>query len=106
MLTPLDLVANGATTDAGVQNRIRFLMMLDADGDPANGIAISDNVRARAAQWSQVDFATADLPAALATIIADAQSADAGILRHFEGVVQILQPDGRYATAEKSQNQG
>ena len=78
LLTPMDLVANGSTTDTGVQNRIRFLMMLDANGDPADGIAISDNVRARAAQWTPVDFATADLPGALATIIADAQSADGG----------------------------
>jgi hypothetical protein len=61
-----------------VQNTVRFLLMLDADGDASNGIMISDSVRTRAASWAQVDFTTTDLPAALATIIADAISADGG----------------------------
>jgi len=78
LITPMDLVTNGTTSTVAVQNVVRFLMMLDADGDATNGIAISDNVRTRAGQWTQVDFTTADLPAALATIRADAQSADGG----------------------------
>jgi hypothetical protein len=54
-------------------------MMLDADGDVLNGITISDAVRAAAAGWAQVDFATSDLPAALANIVLSAKAADGAI---------------------------
>lgn len=78
LVTPIDLVAGGTSGVVEVQNRVRFLMMLDTDGDPLNGITIADSVRTRAQQWTQVDFATADLPGALATIIADVRSATGG----------------------------
>lgn len=81
MVTPLHLPTDLSSSIATqVDNRLRFLQMLDVDGDPENGIEISESVRARAADWSQVDFTTApgDLAAALATIRADAQSADGG----------------------------
>ncbi len=58
--------------------RVRFLQMLDFDGNPENGIEISDGVRSRASMWQQVDFtvAPADLAAAVDTIRADAMSVD------------------------------
>ena len=78
LITPVDLVANGTGTTVEVENRVRFLMMLDDDGNPLNGINIVEAVRTRAQQWTQVDFAAADLAAALATIRADVQSATGG----------------------------
>jgi len=56
LVTPLDLAA-GATDESHptVTNLARFLLTLDADGDPANGIRISAAVRAAAAGQS-VDF--------------------------------------------------
>jgi hypothetical protein len=76
LITPLDLVPGSTADSVAVLNRVRFLMMLDDDSNPfVNGITILESVRTRAQQWTQVDFATADLAAALATIIADVQSA-------------------------------
>lgn len=75
MYLPTDL---GSNLTNQIDNRLRFLQMLDSDGNPENGIQISQAVRDRAQNWSQVDFTTApaDLATALATIRADAQSAD------------------------------
>jgi Putative Ig domain len=78
LITPVDIVPNGTGTSQQVLNIVRFLMMLDQDGVPDNGIEISEAVRTAADSWSAVDFATADLPNALAQIIAAAQSADGG----------------------------
>ncbi len=47
-VTPLDLVGGGADIDhPTVTNMIRFMQGLDTDGDPENGIQISDQVRQR-----------------------------------------------------------
>ena len=61
VVTPLTLVS-GATgpTDPVVTNIVRFLLTLDDDGNPDNGITISDAVTAAAAGLS-VDFTIADL---------------------------------------------
>jgi hypothetical protein len=77
LMTPVDLVTNGTGTSAYVVNVVRFLLMLDRDGDPSNGVQISTAVTAAAAAWPQVDFNSGDLPAVLAPIIAD--SADAAV---------------------------
>jgi len=76
VVTPVDLVPGAGSSSTQVQNIVRFLMMLDSDGDPSNGIRISTATRAIAASWSPVDFSTTDLPAALVSIISDAASAD------------------------------
>lgn len=79
VVTPIDLVPGGSSTSVEVQNIVRFLMMLDDDGDPSNGINISASVQAIAETWSLVDFSVADLAAELTSIISDAASADAGV---------------------------
>jgi Putative Ig domain len=79
LMTPVDLVANGTGTSNYVINAVRFLMMLDRDGDPSNGIEISPAVTAAAAAWGQIDFNSGDLPTVLAPIIAAANSADASV---------------------------
>jgi hypothetical protein len=80
-ITPLHLPTSTASSIVDqIENRLRFLQMLDLDGNPENGIEISESARTRAANWAAVDFtiAGADLPAALATLRADAMSADGG----------------------------
>jgi Putative Ig domain len=79
LMTPVDLVANGTGTSTYVVNVVRFLMLLDRDGDPSNGIEISPAVTAAAAGWGQIDFNSGDLPTVLAPIIAAANSADAAV---------------------------
>jgi hypothetical protein len=78
IVTPVDLVSGGSSSNIEVQNIVRFLMMLDDDGDPTNGINIALSVQEIAQSWSQVDFTTADLQAELTSIISDAASADGG----------------------------
>jgi len=73
VITPLDLVDDGTTLTPAVQNIVRFLMLMDSDDDPSNGIAISEALRERAESWQQVDFTAADFEAALASIIPDTQ---------------------------------
>jgi hypothetical protein len=57
-VTPLDLATAGTSATANVTNRVRFLMMLDSDGNAANGITISSAVQAAATLWSQPAFDT------------------------------------------------
>ncbi|HEY5806988.1 MAG TPA: Ig domain-containing protein, partial [Povalibacter sp.] len=78
LITPVDIVPNGTGTSRHVLNIVRFLLMLDRDGEPDNGIEISEAIRTAAADWSAVDFATPNLPDELAQIIAAAQAADGG----------------------------
>lgn len=56
VVTPVDLVAGGSIDNTAVQNVVRFLLMLDHDEDPENGIQISDDVLAAAADWGPVEF--------------------------------------------------
>jgi hypothetical protein len=76
MLTPVDLISSGTGTSTYVVNVVRFLMLLDTDGDPGNGIQISPAVTAAAASWPALDFNSTDLPTALGAIIQQASIAD------------------------------
>jgi hypothetical protein len=76
VIHPVDLVSNGSSSNTSVLNLARFLLMLDTDSTPDNGIQISDAVRAMAENWTQVDFATTDLDTALNSIISDVASAN------------------------------
>ncbi len=53
VVTPLDIVGTTDTEDPRVINIIRLLQTLDADGDPSNGITITEEAKANA---TQVDF--------------------------------------------------
>src|SRR5690606_28524097 len=98
LVTPLDLVPSSTSGTATVQNIVRFLLLLDSDGNSANGITISEALRGAAENWPEVDFTTDDLDAALATIIPDTQldgslralpsAADAQV--HFESTFRCL----------------
>jgi hypothetical protein len=79
-ITPLHLPTVATNVGDQIDNRLRFLQMLDLDGNPENGIEISANALARAQTWTQVDFTVApgSLATALDFIRADAVSADGG----------------------------
>lgn len=79
-ITPVHLPTVAQNVGDQIDNRVRFLQMLDLDGNPENGIEISANLRSRAATWTQVDFtvAPASLGTELSFIQADATSADGG----------------------------
>jgi len=76
VVTPVDLVTNASANSPQVRNIVRFLMMLDSDADPGNGIQISSAVRTLANSWGQVDFNSANLDTepGLASIIAQVAS--------------------------------
>ena len=79
VVTPVDLVVSGSSSSTSVQNIVRFLMMLDSDADPANGISISSNVQAVAESWTQLDFSynAAAFDSAASSVIASVAIADA-----------------------------
>lgn len=57
IISPIDLVANGNLASDAVINRVRFLMMLDKNNVPSDGIEISSNVQAVAKdRWENIDF--------------------------------------------------
>ncbi len=62
VMTPKDLVKNGKVDTPEVLNRVRFLMMLDKDNNPANGIEISRKVQQKAKSWSAISFAKDKFP--------------------------------------------
>jgi len=53
VVTPLDIADSQNTSDTTVVNIIRLLQTLDEDGDPDNGISITDTAKSSA---TQVDF--------------------------------------------------
>lgn len=76
LVMPPSLVPGGALDDPVAVNIARFLQMLDQDGNPDNGILISEAVRGMAGTWSAVDFAATDFAAEVVNIQSDAASVD------------------------------
>ena len=76
IVTPMNLVSGGSSTNVAVQNITRFLMMLDNDEYLINGINISQAVNDVATNWSTVDFTTSDLVSELSSILQDVSDAD------------------------------
>ena len=74
LVSPVDLVSNGSPSNSKVKNIVRFLLTVDDDGDPGNGIQVTAQVRALAQNWSAVDFTTSDLDTAMISILADVAS--------------------------------
>ena len=80
VMTPLDLVANGSLESLEVLNRTRFLMMLDKDNQPSNGIEISSKVQKLAKSWDPVDFTSSSFPTEnVHSIITAASVADSSV---------------------------
>ena len=79
LMTPMNLLlpsSTGGSLTQQIQNRLRFLQALDLDGNPANGIEISEAVQNVAQSWPQVDFSTTDLDALVLPLLDDASAAD------------------------------
>ena len=51
IVTPMSLVNNGSPDTPEVIDMARFLLMIDSDGDPSNGIQISAEAREAADDW-------------------------------------------------------
>lgn len=77
-MSPLHLPPTAKNRVQQVENGLRFLQMLDFDGNPENGILISEAVRAAAANWSAPDFSLSEseFTTAVQDIIESANLAD------------------------------
>ncbi len=71
IITPVNLVPDGNSGTPAVQNIARFLLALDMDDDPGNGITISSDVRKAANNWPSVDFGSDDFEVQLANILGE-----------------------------------
>jgi hypothetical protein len=78
VVTPVDLVAGGSSSSTEVLNMVRFLMMLDSNGNPDDGIAISAGVQTAAGSWANLDFSNPDFDTEVASLVTDCQYADSG----------------------------
>ena len=101
IVTPLDIAQSDDTSDDAVVNIIRLLQTLDKDGDPENGITITEDAKAEA---SEADI-YAD-PAAFASAVSDLiqnGGQDVGVtelisaedaIDHFESQLEELEDSG------------
>ncbi|MEN0036578.1 MAG: hypothetical protein AAGC78_05905 [Cellvibrio sp.] len=78
LITPIDLITDGSSDDVAVQNLVRLLIMLDADGYTPNGIQISSAVQTAANSWAQVDFSSVNFSSDVINLMAAATAADSG----------------------------
>lgn len=76
VITPIDLVRDGSLGSSEARRVVQFLMTLDRDGDPDNGIQISPQLREMAGNWQPVDFSAADFESRMAPILSDISSVE------------------------------
>ncbi len=76
VVTPVNLVSNSSSSTPEVQNIARFLLALDQDDDPRNGITISPTVKSAAESWSPVDFSADDFDSQISPIITEVGNMD------------------------------
>lgn len=76
LVTPTQLFPVDGDFQLQVTNLARFLQMLDFDGDPDNGIVISELLQQIADTWTPIDFRTSDLANDVVMIMSDAASVD------------------------------
>lgn len=70
LITPVELVTSGSADNQTVVNLVRFLAMIDDDGDSSNGMTITKEVRDLAKNWATVDFG-ANFDASVSDIVND-----------------------------------
>jgi hypothetical protein len=78
VVTPVDLVVGGSSSSTQVLNIVRVLMMIDANGDPDDGITISAAVQAAAVSWTPLDFSDLGFDTHVTPLITECQTADGG----------------------------
>ncbi|HMN44556.1 MAG TPA: hypothetical protein PKE27_08290 [Povalibacter sp.] len=77
-MSPMHLIGTPTNVAQQIENRARLLQMLDIDGNPDNGILISEAVRAVAVDWTTPDFGASytDFATAVQPLVAAASAAD------------------------------
>jgi hypothetical protein len=70
------LAGSGALDDPAAMNLASFLLVLDGDENPDNGITISEDLQTMAASWPAIDFAAVDFGAELAVPLSDIMSVE------------------------------
>lgn len=79
VITLVQLVSSGSTSDASVINRARFLQYLDEDLNTDNGIQIPEELRSLAENWDVTDFVdTTAFENAMSAIESDVTSVISG----------------------------
>jgi beta-glucanase (GH16 family) len=68
-ITPVELTSSFAPTDRAATNMLVFLQSIDSDGDPTNGITISEATRS-AAIGQTLDFDAPDFDTQVAAVVA------------------------------------
>ena len=76
LVHPAALAASGTLIDPEALDITRFLLLLDQDADPDNGIVISDALRISADNWSAIRFGTPDFEPDLSRVLADIAAVD------------------------------
>lgn len=76
IITPVNLITNGSSSTPAVQNIARFLLALDGDDNPRNGINLSSDLKTAAAEWGEVDFSAADFATEVGALLDAAGSVE------------------------------
>lgn len=86
VITPLELAESSFVNDAKVVNIIRLLQTLDQDGDPNNGLTITDTAKTTAYTSTDIDFSLSEIDFENLSSI-DALIRDAGLDNPVEELV-------------------
>ena len=98
LLTPLSLVGVESASDRTVLNISRLLISLDVDGDPENGITISDQAHEIAAAMT-LNFSSAIFDAVAINLVGNSGSTNTSLVssitaqRHLESQLSLLPSD-------------
>jgi len=79
LVTPLDVFSTDDIADARVINLTRLLQTLDVDGDPVNGIEISNEATSNAFGLN-VDFASANFDQSVINLVANSGSVSTSLI--------------------------
>lgn len=97
-VTPLDLVGTDKVDDVAVLNISRLLISLDIDGNPDNGITLSDSVESMA-QGLSVDFTSSDFDDTVSNLVANSGSVNTSLVSaneaqsHLQEQLALIPPD-------------
>jgi len=110
VVTPLDMIGETDLTDTSVINILRLLQSLDIDGDPTNGIEISQ-VAHTAATGLTIDYQSSTFDTDVANLVANSGSSttvlidEATAIDHFKSTLstQLVDWESYYNYADNRQ---
>lgn len=85
IITPLSVFSTDDITDTRVMNLSRLLQTLDVDGNPVNGITLSDSAAASATGLS-IDFAADDFESQVVNLVANSGSTNTALVNSIEAL--------------------